>query len=173
MPIDWNQIPTPIYFDCAKHSDYVEISHWMRQHQVRRYTYAWFYDNNLEYIGMSCDNARRYGDRVTREAGHFPGWNNRLKETTSGKDIYDTASEMYPLAHKDNLLLKVWNFTHYPFRVSTRPDFDLEIAEDELIESHKKTYEQMPNWNKRDMGYAKKRAVVTDNTFDSLILIQK
>lgn len=173
MTINWNQVPSPIHFDCAKHSDYVEISHWMQKNQIRRYVYAWFYNNELHYIGMSGDNARRYGDRITREAGHFSGWKNKLQVTTSGRDIYKTASEMYPLVHKDNLQLKVWNFTYYPFRVESKPNLDLEVAEDDLIESHKKTHGSMPLWNKRDMGYAKKRAVITDDSFDSFFFTTK
>ena len=169
MQIDWNQVPSPITFDCSKYTDYVEISHWMKQNGVRKYNYAWLCFNQLHYIGMSADNALRYGDRVTREAGHFPGWVNRLKPTTSGKDIFDSAVSMYPLINKDNLILKVWNFTHYPFRVADKPELDLEVAEDELIEAHRKTYETMPAWNKKDMGYAKKKAVVTDNMFDKFI----
>jgi len=173
MQIDWTQISNPIHIKCKNLSDYVEISHILKQHNVRRYAYGWIYQNLLHYNGMSADNARRYGDRVTREAGHFKGWKNRLQETTSGRDLYLKAIEYYPLIHKDDLELKVWDFTNYNWSVKDKPFIDLEVAEDELMMSHKKIYGEIPLWNQRDMQYAQQRRVVTDQTFDNFFFTVK
>ena len=65
--------------------DYTDIYGIM--HGIERYTYAFVFNGEVIKYGVSADNARMYGERLYRQAGHLPGWKKPSLTGPSGGDM--------------------------------------------------------------------------------------
>lgn len=74
-----------IVIDLSDLDDYTDITDIM--HGVDRYTYEFSFNGETIKYGVSADNARKYGDRLYRQAGHLPGWKRPLLEGPSGAEM--------------------------------------------------------------------------------------
>lgn len=146
--------------DCRDHPSSLSVFEILRQHNVRKlYAYMICYRNFSEKyevlkIGQSCaepgpGTAKAHGERIKRQLGHFPGWNDLAPRSVHGADTwYNVQQEILkgrinPLVNKNSLLVGIWNLDKRRHDVDTYISSESDIsewAEGELAFQYKKAH---------------------------------
>ena len=169
MIIDITKLNT-IVFDCSQMFNAHEIKGQMKKLGIRDYCYAFTHNNVVMKVGQSCDNDWQrgsYGERIYRQAHHIPGWPTIASPGSAGGDMRALAAK-FPNINKNNVCIKVWDMTGFPFSVAHDHRHEMTVLENQLIQEHIKKFGYQPIGNIRDESNITKKTRVTDQMFNSL-----
>jgi len=170
MKIDLNKVPT-FTIDCSKLKNACEIKGIMKNIGVKYYCYFLIYKSETMKIGMSADNdwlKGSYGERIYRQAFHIPGWPTRPSNTTPGFKDVQKLMEFWPTVHKNDVLIKVFDMTGYPFQCEYNPSLEVSDLEKDLLDLYESQNGGLPLGNIRDERKLPKKGRVTDQIFKAL-----
>lgn len=152
MKIDWSVIPT-YSIDVSKLNDPYDICKMMRKAKIDKYVYEIMWKGIVIKYGMSADNSRAYGERLYRQIGHSKSWGAKRLVCSSGSDwriIEEDFFNMYGFdLDKDQLRIKLWDATSYPFE-TINPWDEVYFMEQELIRKYKEVVGTKPIGNIND-----------------------
>lgn len=152
MKIDWTIIPT-YSFDVANLTDAYSICKMMRKAKISKYIYEIMWKGIVIKYGMSADNSRTYGERLYRQIGHSKSWGDKRLVCASGSDwriIEEDFFKTYGFdLDKDNLRIKIWDASAYPFE-TINPWDEVYYMEQELIRKYKEVVGSKPIGNVND-----------------------
>lgn len=166
VKINISNIPT-ITIDLSQHNNAYTIMNEMKQANIKYYCYAFIYKNTFMKIGMSTDTKSNFGDRIYRQAFHIPGWPTRPSPNTAGYEMLDIISN-FPNIKKDDVCIKIWDMTNFPFAVASDPSYEVLELEKELLNWHEQNYNRLPVGNIRDERLNPAKSRVTDQLFESI-----
>jgi hypothetical protein len=167
--INIKQLPTVI-LDCSQMLHAAEIKTLMKKMGVRDYCYAFIYKSTVMKFGQSCDNDWQrgsFGERIYRQARFIPGWPTMAAAGSAGCDMAELIKK-FPGINKNQVCIKVWDMTNYPFSVQTDHRHELTVVENQLIAQHIDDFGYQPLGNIKDESYITKKSRVTDQMFDTL-----
>jgi hypothetical protein len=171
--IDVSKLPT-VSFDLSQSLHASQIKNHMRRAGIKFYCYAFTYKGTVMKYGMSADNdwtKGSFGERIYRQAFHIPGWPSKPSPNSAGNDMADVIKH-FPLINKNDVCIKVWNMTHYPFAVADCPKIEVLDCECTLLDLYEKQHNQLPVGNIRDERKLPKKSRVTDQVFNSIFDIE-
>ncbi len=172
--IDRSKIKNIFTINLKDYKDAKEIKTPLRDREVKKYVYTFISIFGVMKFGSSKNKEwekGQYGDRIYRQAHHIPGWaTTQAGKNTSGDDFIPVINQ-YPTLTKDQVLIKVWDMTDYPFLSSVAPK-ELEEFENELIQDYVSLFGVRPIGNKKDMSYASNISVVSDLTFTTFFTLE-
>lgn len=152
MKIDWSTIPT-YTIAVSSLSDPYEICRRMRKAKIDKYIYQIMWKGIVIKYGMSADNSRTFGERVYRQIGHSKSWGDKRLVCASGADwriIEEDFFNKYGFdLDKDNLSIKIWDVTNYPF-ITINPWDEVYFMEQELIRKYTEVVGSKPIGNVND-----------------------
>jgi len=165
----------PVYTIPLKQiDDYTELMRFCRKKNIQFYVYEFVWlQHTLKYgIQHKCGGSGNdYGERVYTQAGHMPGWSkSNLKRSPSTKeDIQEIINKVQLtfncIFHKDDVVLKIMDYTNAPFELDT-PRAELQRIEDDLSDAHEDTFGYRPIGNKTKSVGKKIPLLMTTNLFD-------
>ena len=167
--IDISQLPS-ITFDLGKCLHACEIKGMMKTLGIKYYCYAFIYKSTVMKYGQSADNdwARgSFGERIYRQAFQIPGWPTKPSVKSAGNDMLDVIKN-FPHINKNDVCVKVWDMTNYPFAVSGDPKHEVTQLEDQFLDAHIKQHGSLPSGNLRDESHIRRKTRVTDQIFNSI-----
>jgi hypothetical protein len=167
--IDIAKLPT-VSFDLSKCLNACEIKGMMKKMGIKYYCYAFVYKSTIMKYGQSADNdwARgSYGERIYRQSFQIPGWPTKPSVKSAGADMLDVIKH-FPNINKNDVCVKVWDMTGYPFAVQGNPKHEVTQLEDQLLDSHEKQFAYLPAGNLRDESHIRRKTRVTDQIFNSM-----
>ncbi len=173
MKINVNQIPT-FAIDCSKLKNACEIKSIMKRFGVKYYCYMMMYQKDTMKIGMSADNdwlRGSYGERIYRQAFHVPGWPTRPSKTTPGFKDVQKLMEFWPTVNKNDVIIKVFDMTNYPFQCEYNPSLEVGDLEKDLLDLYEHEHGCLPAGNIRDERKSPQKGRVTSQMFDTLFEI--
>lgn len=147
-----------------------EIKQLMKTYGVKYYCYMFFHNSSTMKIGMSTDNDWQrgsYGERIYRQAFQIPGWPTKPSKKSAGNDMLDII-EHFPGINKNDVRIKVFDMTNYPFLCQNSPEYEVREFEKHLMDLYEQTNGGLPIGNIRDERELPKKGIVTDLTFNSL-----
>lgn len=164
--IKWNRVPV-YHIICSNLKTPRCIVDFFTSKKIDYYIYeiSTIIDGKFVLIkyGMSADNGRDFGDRVYRQIAHCKSWGDLRILGSSGADfvvINELFREQYnfDLDHR-NCLIKVYDFTNYPFRSF---DYRTEIIqiEEAMIYDYECKNGQKPIGNILEKYSYKDRAII-------------
>ena len=171
--IDINKLPS-FSIDLGQCLNACEIKRLMKRLRVKYYTYAFIHNSTVMKYGMSADNdwlRGSYGERIYRQSFQIPGWPTKPSPKSAGNDMLDIV-ERFPNISKNDVCVKVWDMTGYPFAVADNPKFEVGELEKQLLQDHVDKYGDLPVGNLRDERKMPKKSRVTDQLFDSMFDIE-
>lgn len=171
--IDINKLPS-FTIDLNQCLHACEIKQLMKRIGVKYYTYAFIYNSTVMKYGMSADNdwiRGSYGERIYRQSFQIPGWPTKPSKKSAGNDMLDII-EKFPNINKNDICVKVWDMTGYPFAVEYNPKHEVLEVERQLLEDHYNKFGALPVGNLRDERLMPKKARVTDQLFNSMFDIE-
>ena len=169
MRIDINKIPD-FTIDCGKLLHAKEIKQLMKKFDVKYYCYMFIHNSLTMKIGMSADSdwmRNSYGERIYRQAFHIPGWPTKPSPRSAGNDMLDII-ENFAGINKNNVLIKVFDMTNYPFQCEDSPELEVGDLEKDLMDLYEQEHGCLPIGNLRDERKLPKKGRVTDIVFNSL-----
>lgn len=169
MRIDINKIPD-FTIDCGKLLRASEIKQLMKKFDVRYYCYMFIHKSTTMKIGMSADSdwfRGSYGERIYRQAFHIPGWPSKPSPKSAGNDMLDIIHS-FPNINKNDVVIKVFDMTNYPFSCEDRPELEVGDLEKDLMDLYEQANGCLPVGNLRDERKLPKKGRVTDIVFNSL-----
>lgn len=167
---DWNIIPTydVSVSDFKNHYDLRTV---FKQANIHKYIYRINYKGLVLKFGMSGDIISDPGERLYRQIGHAFGWDRPLKGS-SGDDWYSIEQDVtdrYGIEmHKNNLTVKVWDLTNYPF-ISITPDTEIKRMESELIQAYVEVVGEKPIGNIDDDEKVFKKGMISSELYNRYI----
>lgn len=167
--IDINKLPT-VSFDLGQCLNACELKSLMKKIGVKYYCYAFIYKSTVMKYGQSADSdwmRGSYGERIYRQSFHIPGWPTRPSPKSAGRDMADIV-DSFPNINKNDVCIKVWDMTNYPFAVATDPRHEITQLEDQLLDSYLQQHNALPAGNLRDESHIRRKSRVTDQTFNSI-----
>jgi hypothetical protein len=171
--IDINKLPS-FSIDLGQCLNACEIKRLMKRMGVKYYTYAFIHNSTVMKYGMSADNdwmRGSYGERIYRQSFQIPGWPSKPSPKSAGNDMLDIV-DRFPNISKNDVCVKVWDMTGYPFAVADNPKFEVGELEKQLLEEHYAKFNSLPIGNLRDERLSPKKARVTDQMFYSMFDIE-
>jgi hypothetical protein len=171
--IDINKLPS-FSIDLGQCLNAYEIKRLMKKTGVKYYTYAFIYNSTVMKYGMSADNdwmKGSYGERIYRQSFQIPGWPTKPSKKSSGNDMLDII-EKFPNINKNDVCVKVWDMTGYPFAVASQPKVEVGELEKQLFQNHFDKYGALPVGNLRDEREMPKKYRVTDQLFNSIFDVE-
>ena len=167
--IDISQLPN-VSFDLGKFLNACEIKGMMKKLGIKYYCYAFLYKSTTMKYGQSADNdwiRGSFGERIYRQSFHIPGWPKKPSVNSAGNDMLDIIKN-FPNINKNDVCIKVWDMTNYPFAVQRNPKHEVTQLEDQLLDSHEKQFGYLPMGNLRDESHIRRKTRVTDQIFNSM-----
>ena len=167
--IDISQLPS-IIFDLGKCLHASEIKGLMKKLGIKHYCYAFIYNSTVMKYGQSADNdwiRGSFGERVYRQAFQIPGWPTKPSVKSAGCDMLDVIKH-FPGINKNNVCIKIWDMTNYPFAVQDDPRHEVTQLEDQFLDAHIKQHGRLPLGNLRDESHIRRKSRVTDRHFNSI-----
>jgi hypothetical protein len=169
MKIDLNNIPT-FSIDCGRLHNASEIKQLMKKYDVKYYCYMFIHKSTTMKIGMSADSdwiRGSYGERIYRQAFHIPGWPTAPSPKSAGNDMLDII-ENFAGINKNDVLIKVFDMTNYPFICEDIPEYEVGELEKDLMDLYEQEHGCLPVGNIRDERKLPRKSVVADVTFKRL-----
>lgn len=169
MKININNIPT-FSIDCGKLLHACEIKQLMKKYDVKYYCYMFIHKSTTMKIGMSADSDHyrgSYGERIYRQAFQIPGWPTKPSVNSAGNDMLDIIKNFSGI-NKNDVLIKVFDMTNYPFICENTPEYEVGELERELMDLYEQQYGCLPVGNVRDERKLPRKSVVADVTFKRL-----
>jgi hypothetical protein len=74
----------------------------------------------------------------------------------------------FPHINKNDVCVKVWDMTDYPFAVDGDPKHEVTQLEDQFLDSYIKQHGSLPLGNLRDESHIRRKTRVTDQIFNSI-----
>lgn len=167
--INISQLPS-VTFDLGKCLHACEIKSMMKTLGIKYYCYAFIYKSTIMKYGHSADNDWRqgsFGERIYRQSFQIPGWPSKPSVKSAGNDMLDVIKN-FPGINKNDVCVKVWDMTNYPFAVNSDPKHEVIQLEDQLLDSYIKQHGSLPLGNLRDESHIRRRTRVTDQLFNSM-----
>jgi hypothetical protein len=162
--IDINQLPKYV-IDLSQLNDAADIKFIMRQHKVTDYCYAFTSSSSVMKYGQSADSDP--GERIYRQARFIQGWPTIAAPRSAGHE-FETVLEHFPGIRKNNICIKVWDMTNYPFLADDHHDFELTKLENQLITEHINLFGYRPIGNKRTEDHIVNKSIVPDAVYNNL-----
>jgi hypothetical protein len=176
--INWNVIPT-YEIGVADLIQAYNICDIMKARKTRAYCYSITnkatMDKPLILIkyGMSYDNSPNFGERIYRQIAHSKSWGEQRSKGHSGADwrvIEEDFLEHYGFEiKKDNLIIKIWDLTNYPFTLCNQWD-EVNKIESHLINEYVQIYGKKPIGNINDESRTFFRSAVAIETMNNLFI---
>jgi hypothetical protein len=171
MLVNHNQLPQ-FDIDLSQLNDAYEIKGIMKNVGVTHYIYAFVYRGTVMKYGQSSytavNRSDSHGERIYRQARYITGWYKMpTTKNSSGADIIPVLDH-FPGIQKNEVTIHVWDMTGYPFAAQYRPEYELTIVENQLIEAHITATGYKPFGNINDEAHIKSKAIVTDTMFNNL-----
>lgn len=168
--IDWNAIPT-YEIKVSDFKNHYDLRKVFKQAKIYKYIYRINYKGLVLKFGMSSDVISDPGERVYRQVGHAFGWDCPLKGS-SGDDWYiieQSITDQYGIVmHKDDLTIKIWDVTNYPF-ISITPDIEIKRMESELIQTYFEVVGRKPIGNIDDDEKVFKKGMISSELYNRYI----
>ena len=171
--IDISSLPT-ITIDLVQCKHPAEIKGLMKAIGITRYCYAFIHNTIVMKYGQSSDNdwiRGSYGERIYRQAGFIPGWSTQRAPGSAGDDMLDVIPH-FRNPNKNNVSIKIWDMTNYPFAVASDPRHELTQVEDQLIDNYVQTYGYTPVGNIREEKHIRTKTRVHDSLFNSIFEVE-
>jgi hypothetical protein len=165
--IDIAKLPT-ITFDLGQCLHAAQIKSLMKKMGIKFYCYAFTHKSTIMKYGMSADNdwmRGSFGERIYRQSFHIPGWPSKPSANSAGNDMVDVIKH-FPSISKNDVCVKVWDMTNYPFAVANYPKTEMSDCERTLLEIHEQLHNTLPVGNIRDERLIPKKSRVSDVLFD-------
>jgi hypothetical protein len=140
---------------------------------ITDYCYAFVHVTGVMKIGESQYTPKPGvypGDRIYRQARYIPGWPTAPQPDGYGEDMDVLIKKFYPNIHKDDVMIRIWDLTNVNFLQADNHKHETQQLETILIEAHKEATGIYPPGNKRIGHTTKYKAVVPDQTFDSVFI---
>lgn len=169
MNIDLKNIPT-FTIDCSSLIHACEIKGIMKKYSIKYYCYMFIHKSQTMKIGMSADNDHfrgSFGERIYRQAFHIPGWPSKPSVKSAGNDMLDVIKNFSSI-NKNDVLIKVFDMTNYPFQCQNTPELEVGDLEKHLMDLYEKEFGCLPIGNIRDERKLPKKGRVLDSMFNSL-----
>lgn len=156
--------------DIGKIRNYKSISHLLKPFKIVRYTYEFICNGKTLKYGLSNDERSRMPvERLYRLAGNLPGWMRALKGPSGAEMIEYCENFLHTYnepVHKNNVILRVHDFSSIPSPNVSDPDHVTKKHERELIRLHEQSHGFIPPGNIKDEKHMdNKYFVSTDNWF--------
>ena len=169
MKINWNVLPT-YHIDVKTLTSPYEICKRMNTARIDKYVYMITFKGIVIKFGMSADNSRAYGERLYRQIGHSKSWGEQRLVCSSGSDwriVEEDFEALYGITiHKDDLKIKIWDATNYPFE-TINPWDEVYYMEQELIRQYKDLIGSKPIGNINDDKNIIYKAYINKNTWNN------
>jgi len=170
MEINWSIIST-YSLNVSTLNDPYDICKMMRKAKIDKYVYQISWKGIVIKYGMSADNSRAYGERLYRQIGHSKSWGEKRLVCSSGADWRIIEGDFFKTygfdLDKDNLHIKIWDITNYPFETVDSWD-EVYYIEQELIETYKRLTGSKPIGNINDDRNIMYKAYIKKDTWNGL-----
>ena len=146
-----------------------------KQHNLKKIAYGFIHmsptSHTLRYLKFGR-SSKSTGERVYRQAGHIPGWNNLLKGPSGSdmKEIIADYEKEYPdeCVHKDDITLCIWDVTNVPNPNAFDDAYNTRLCENSLLDEHEKLFGCLPVGNPKDTRNEKMGGFVIQQVFSNL-----
>jgi hypothetical protein len=148
-----------------------EIMSIVKRLGVSKGTYEIRHENHTVKYGMTDASTTQHGERIYRQIGHLDSWgaykliggngSEFLFYNKEYKNRYSTGM------NHNNIVVTLWSFDNYPFQTINTTS-EIQSAEIELIENHKKFYGEYPIGNIDDGYQFHKKFAPIKSVFESL-----
>lgn len=166
---NWNIISTHD-INLSQFNNPADICGYFRNNKIKEYLYRINYKGIVLKFGMSEGNQPNPGDRLYRQVGHSQTWPAPLNGP-NGADWLIIERDMHQkygiTMHKDDITVKIWNLTKYPFNTINQRA-EIERMEAELIDQYVSVVGQKPLGNIYDTEYALYRYNISKNVMTAL-----
>lgn len=172
MKIDLTKVPI-FAIDCGKLLHASEIKQLMKKIGVKYYCYMFIHNSVTMKIGMSSDHdwiRGSYGERIYRQAFQIPGWPSKPSTKSAGNDMLDIIKNFSGI-NKNDVLIKVFDMTNYPFQCQHDPSLEVKDLEQDLMDIYEEEHNRLPVGNIRDERKIPRKGRVLDETFKNLFEI--
>lgn len=142
--------------DLSKCRSYLDFSHSLKRYNIKKYTYIFYYDDEILKIGLSNDeNSHMVLERVYRLTGHLPGWPSSLSGP-SGREMVKICEDFYYVTgkrvHKNGVRIQIFDWSGIDSPTSD-PNFLTKKHERHLIKLYEDKYHTLPVGNIKDESY--------------------
>ena len=171
--IDVSKIKDPVTIHLNACTDPDQICDFMKKRNIKKYVYAFISRMAVLKYGSSKDNEWKnghFGDRIYRQAAYIPGWGKELPLSESGDDILPVINE-FPKLTKNDVWVKVWDMTDYPFLAKDTP-IEVEQFENEKIQEYYNLFGCRPIGNPKDTSSIAAKTIVADATLEGFVELE-
>lgn len=151
----YNTLTVPWYeINFKDLKSYIDICDIMRYSKVVKYTYEFRVKDRVLKYGMSNDEKSHMPvERAYRQAGNLPGWGHMLTGPSGAEMI--NYCRLYEDRYqekvtKDDVTLKIYDFTNLPSPVLNNPNFLSKKHERYLIKTYLEQNNELPPGNIKD-----------------------
>jgi len=170
MKFNWDLIPTYEIIVSMLEEPY-EICRLMKTKKIDKYVYQITWKGLVIKYGMSADNSHNYGERLYRQIGHSKSWGDKRLNCSSGADwriIEEDFLNLYGFdLDKNNLKIKIWDVTNYPFETINCWD-EVYLMEQTLILKYQNIVGSKPIGNIHDDKNVFNKSYITKKIFGDL-----